>query len=59
MHYFHFKMHVLHFKIVYFAGEKHYLHSEKRPLEMLRKVKYVKVAPGGLGGRRRPFAART
>ena len=59
MHYLEFEMHVLHFKIGYFAGEKHYLHSEKRPPEMLRKVKYVKVAPAAKPARRRPFAART
>ena len=37
-------MHVLHFKISYFAGEKHYLHFRKGPSEKLQKVKYVKVA---------------
>ena len=44
MHYFHFKMHVLHFKKGYFAMKMHYLHFKKGPLQMLPKVKYVKVA---------------
>ena len=43
MHYFHFKMQVVHFKISYFAAPKHYLHSPKHAVEKLQKVKYVKV----------------
>ena len=44
MHYFHFKMHVLHLKISYFAMQKHYLHFKKSQSQMFTKVKYVKVA---------------
>ena len=34
MHYFHFKIHVLHFKKGYFAAEIHYLHFKKHGSEM-------------------------
>ena len=53
MHYFHFKIHVLHFKKGYFAAEIHYLHFKKHGSEKLLKVKYVKVRrpPCAVGGR--------
>ena len=39
-----FKMHYLHFRIRYFAAKMHVLHFKKGLLQMLPKVKYVKVA---------------
>ena len=38
-----FKMHYLHFRIRYFAAKMHVLHFKKGLLQMLPKVKYVKV----------------
>ena len=47
MHYFHFEMQYVHFKISYFAAKMHVLHFRKGLLQMLRKVKYVKVRGAG------------
>ena len=58
MHYFHFKMHLLHFKKGYFAAEIHYLHFKKGGSEKLLKVKYVKVGPAPLCRRLFPWPVR-
>ena len=58
MHYFHFKIHVLHFKKGYFAAEIHYLHFKKHGSEKLLKVKYVKVGAAEKSARRLPLRMR-
>ena len=43
MHYFHFEKGYLHFKMHYFHFKMHVMFLQKHVLQMLRKVKYVKV----------------
>lgn len=44
MHYLHFEIRYLHFKMCYFAAEMHYLHFPQTLPEMFPKVKYVNSA---------------
>ena len=65
MHYFHFekgylhfKMHYFHFKIHYFHFKMHVMFLQKHVLQMLLKVKYVKVGPAPSCRRLLPWPVR-